>query len=174
MTNSQLSDDLIPALFSQYETLVKWCDDFFKAMAHRHSAAITCHAGCDSCCTRETVTALEAEVIIQHIEKTALDALAPKPGKCIFLSGGRCTVYAARPLICRTHGLLLWTKSTGQMDRSCNLNYGDENWASLPAGDGLDHETITENLVRLNALFCQITGTGDENGRVALKDFIAD
>lgn len=172
MTDSQLSDDLIPALLSQYETLVQWCDDFFKAMAKRHGAAITCHAGCDSCCNRESVTALEAEVILRHIEKTGLDALAPEPGRCIFLAEGRCTVYDARPLICRTHGLLLWTKSENRLYRSCTLNYGDEDWESRPAADALDHETITENLIRLNALYCQITGTGDENGRVALMDFI--
>lgn len=70
-----------------------------------------CHAGCHSCCLDHlTVTQSEAAVIRKLFPNIGKE----KPhaaGACAFLDEkGLCRIYAARPYICRTHGLPMRTE----------------------------------------------------------------
>lgn len=92
-------------------------DVFFARVEARHGADMQCGTGCSDCChTRLTVTGTEARAIERELatwdapRRAALVAnavSAPAAGgeRCAALDpGGRCLIYAARPVVCRSHG----------------------------------------------------------------------
>ena len=93
-------------------------DDHFDAALARSPASFRCSAGCDACChVRIGVFAIEAAPIrdalaqLDHADpalRARVRQQADDPAHqhhCALLVDGRCTVYAQRPLICRSHGL---------------------------------------------------------------------
>lgn len=94
-------------------------------LARAPAGSVACGAGCDHCCYQSVgVTPPEALAIVDHVRKTrpgpALDALAAHVAAlyratrglssaerfspdhpCVFLEGGRCSIYEVRPLSCR-------------------------------------------------------------------------
>ncbi len=80
-------------------------------------ARSTCKNGCSRCCyTDISVFAIEANPIREWFnslnsgqKSTLLERWKePRPpGACAFLRNDSCTIYEARPLICRTQGLAL-------------------------------------------------------------------
>lgn len=77
-------------------------DAFFARVHARHGADMQCGSGCSDCChVRLTITSVEANAI------RALGArVVPNkdPDRCAALDDGRCQIYAARPIVCRSHG----------------------------------------------------------------------
>jgi hypothetical protein len=140
-------------------------DAFFARAAERFPGpgGMTCHAGCDACCRRRfTITAVEAEVIAEGLatlpeaEARALAARAVDgdPGVCPALGdGGRCGIYASRPVICRTHGLPIRFASPGALPvvDACPKNFEGHDLAALPAGAVLDQTTVSTVLGALDA-----------------------
>ncbi|MFT3766014.1 MAG: YkgJ family cysteine cluster protein [Minicystis sp.] len=149
--------------------------DAFFAKVHARfpdEDGVTCHAGCDDCCRRRfSVTAIEAEVIAEALAalpEARREALADRarggdPGVCPALDeGGRCAVYEARPLICRTHGLpirfaappagkrALPVQSEPTID-ACPKNFAGRDLAVLPADAVLDQTTLSTILGALDA-----------------------
>jgi hypothetical protein len=76
----------------------------------------------------------------------------------------RCTAYAARPLICRSHGLAV--RAEAVVD-SCPLNYRDH--PPLP-GCVLDLGNVTTVLVLVNRLYLEALGEPDDGTRIPLVD----
>lgn len=89
-----------------------------KKLADRVSAAaephVACRKGCSECCNIAVViTSFEAELIGEVIRKKPLkvgvrhDDLSLREKyfgqPCTFLRNGMCSIYADRPLACRTH-----------------------------------------------------------------------
>jgi Fe-S-cluster containining protein len=90
-------------------------------------AKVACRAGCDTCChERVAVQAHEVLIVAEHVQKhfsaDALEALIARAADhrrahagrgtpewvfprtpCVLLSEGQCSVYEARPGICRAH-----------------------------------------------------------------------
>jgi uncharacterized protein len=99
---------------SRLPELAAKVDAFFARVAERHAADLECGSGCADCChTRLTVTAVEADAIRAevaawpHARSAALAATvaAAAPDRCAALDAAdRCAIYAARPLVCRSHG----------------------------------------------------------------------
>jgi hypothetical protein len=120
---------------------------------------ITCHRGCTECCHRRfSVTALEAEAISEALaalpeaRRAALAERAEQgdPGVCPALDpDGGCAVYAARPLICRSHGLPIRFQP-GVLD-ACPKNFVGRDLASLPGDVVLDQTTLSTILGALDA-----------------------
>jgi len=89
-------------------------DAFFTRVENRHGGDMQCATGCSDCChTRLTVTGVEAEAIRAEVatwptaRRVALTAnVAGGPlDRCSALDpGGRCLIYEARPVVCRSHG----------------------------------------------------------------------
>jgi uncharacterized protein len=89
-------------------------DAFFARVSERHAADVECNSGCADCChTRLTITGVEAEAITAEVaawspaRRAALAATiaAAAPDRCAALDADdRCAIYAARPLVCRSHG----------------------------------------------------------------------
>ncbi|HEU4734119.1 MAG TPA: YkgJ family cysteine cluster protein [Kofleriaceae bacterium] len=71
-----------------------------------------CGTGCSDCChVRLTITGVEAEAIRVYAAglpgpaRRNLAEFGP-PDRCAALDpGGRCKIYDARPLVCRSHGV---------------------------------------------------------------------
>jgi uncharacterized protein len=89
-------------------------DAFFARVEARHGADMQCGTGCSDCChTRLTVTGTEARAIerelatwdaLRRAALVANAAVAPAD-RCTALDPrGRCLIYAARPVVCRSHG----------------------------------------------------------------------
>ena len=89
-------------------------DAFFTRVETRHGGDMQCGTGCSDCChTRLTVTGVEAEAIRAHLvtweapRRAALSAnvTAGPVNRCSALDpAGRCLIYEARPVVCRSHG----------------------------------------------------------------------
>jgi uncharacterized protein len=98
----------------RYAALRGRVDDLFASVHARHGDAMQCGAGCADCChARFSVTLIEAAYIasgLAGLPAATRAALAERaahgdPGRCAALdAGGRCQIYAWRPLVCRSHG----------------------------------------------------------------------
>lgn len=142
---------------------------------------IACRPGCAGCCQRSlSVSALEAAAIRDGVAEhglaepgageafvSPLAVLPEAEGACAMLDpAGRCRIYSARPLICRTHGLPLAVQDEdgGLMGDVCPLSFDEGGGlADLASSDFLDVTTLD---VILGALDLQYTrATGLEPGR---------
>lgn len=157
----------LDALFAKVE-------GFFTAAKAREGADITCHAGCSDCCRRFTVTGLEAEVISEGLagltaarrEELSARARDDTTTVCPALDeGGRCAIYAHRPVICRTHGLpIRFTeehagRSLPMLD-ACPKNFVGRDLAGVSPASVMDQTTLSTILGALDA------ADADERGRV--------
>ena len=112
----------------------------FEAAVERSPDAFSCRAGCDRCChQRFGVFEVEAAAIRCALRELAerdpatrqrvrLQADDPEhEDRCALLVDGRCAVYGARPMICRTHGLPILTEAEddehGTRVDHCPLNF---------------------------------------------------
>jgi Fe-S-cluster containining protein len=143
---------------------------FFESFSQKHGGHMACREGCAACChTAISVFASEAAEILAWFEsqtketreklqaiwrepqKQGADALGKPRMPCSFLRNNSCTVYEARPTICRSQGLPLMfrehnpkTKETTLHIDHCPLNFTGENTLP-PQAEWLD-------LDRLNTL----------------------
>jgi len=136
--------------------------------------ACACPAGCDLCC-RLSFTLFPVEAFhlrgaflrlpgaaAERVRRQAADPHAPG---CPLLLDGRCAVYEARPVLCRTHGVPFFRRGEGEAGPA--LYPGCEHLPlAAPAGPGsgtrkvpaLDLDGINELLVRVNERFCRDGG----------------
>ncbi len=131
-------------LLSTWRTLATNVDQFFE----KNSLGLNCSQGCSKCCEVDrSVFGIEAQVIANHIEGLTdqeYEELCQKiensesaaKGHCAFLDEGKCLVYQARPLICRSHGLVHLRE--GQ-PHHCDLNFTE---ALPPKDQWLDEERL--------------------------------
>jgi len=94
------------------------------------------------------VESLPAEVRALLAERIQLS----ESGSCPLLLEDCCTVYSARPVICRTHGLPLLAEVEGGREVDCcpeNFRGAE----SLPGSAVINLETLNSALVAINAMF---------------------
>ena len=99
---------------SRLDEVTAKVDAFFARVEARHGDDMQCHTGCSDCChARLTVTGVEARAIGHELATwdpprraaLAAHAAAAPTDRCAALDpGGRCLIYAARPVVCRSHG----------------------------------------------------------------------
>lgn len=156
---------------AEYRALVAKVDAFFGRVQGRYADRMRCAAGCSGCCGHHlTVSRVEAESIARHLsampdrEREALRAraaaLGSSDGPCPALDAeGRCGIYEARPLICRTQGLPMRVGSSalpvlGETDAQglsvCPLNFEGEPLSALDADCVLAVETLDATLAVVN------------------------
>ncbi|HVV88247.1 MAG TPA: YkgJ family cysteine cluster protein [Kofleriaceae bacterium] len=146
---------------ARYRELVGRVDAFVARVAARHPAELACRAGCDGCCrTRLTVTAVEAAAIEawaaeQPAEARAAIAAAarapvePASVRCAALDGdGRCRIYPARPLVCRSHGIPIRLRDGRGLPvvTACELNFRAAGPGAADADCVLDQELVSTTL----------------------------
>lgn len=163
-------------------------DGFFVRTQERYGSRMQCRAGCSACCQVDlSVFPIEAEAIrkwfseLPAAEQERLREIwrapnaAPGPNAageehppCAFLHNGQCTIYPARPIICRSQGLPLMFKVVSKAETkvsvdACPLNF-DAGRNLPPQGEWLDLE-------RLNTLLAIVARSFSESGeRVPLRE----
>lgn len=149
-------------MLKNYLTLVDRVDDLCQRATEEFRAHIACRAGCDGCCRHLSLFRVEAFALARalndlpaeqaaRVREQAAQILPGDP--CPLLANGHCLLYAARPIICRTHGLpLLTRKENGeQLIDFCPLNF--QGLDSLPGSAIIDLDRLNTTLTAINALF---------------------
>ena len=133
-----------------------YCDGFWDRVLEKYPYAFACAPGCSTCCELPSVNYIEAFIIAgMPGDKRKKHAAADKTGRCPFLDDDRCSIYASRPLICRTHGLLLKSEEYSYaMTVSCPFNFTDIDLNAIDPSLVLEIDRVSNNLARLNAAFC--------------------
>jgi Fe-S-cluster containining protein len=163
-------------ILSRYQELCDFCDTFWRNVFDLMPEQCACASasGCSTCCELQSVTMLEAFVIADYCRQNSVSVPgSQKAGPCPFLSKGRCRIYPARPLICRTHGLLLkGDEFAGKIVASCPFNFTKIDYEKLPESLALDADKVTEGLARLNAALCitLFSDAKEATTRIALAD----
>ena len=159
---------------ANYHQLLAKVDEKFTEIRARHVSDFQCAKGCHSCCkTGLSVGTLEAFAIEEWISgrpeiKAKIDALAhanPHKGKrCKLLDNdGACTIYAARPIVCRSHGApLKFREKEAELRDVCPLNFGGD-VSSLQGENVINLDMLNTLLVLIGQQF----GAGEE--RVSLE-----
>ncbi len=173
----------------EYRAVVARVEAFAAGVAQRRAPDMHCRAGCDGCChVRLEVSPVEAEAVRSHLaqlpaaerEALAEQARGAKPDRCAMLGAdGRCAIYEARPLVCRTQGLPLRYPAGFVPAEAVGLHLGEKGEAtwcplnfrgSAPGGeDVLDAELVDRLLAVVNQRYCASTGE-DPMGRHALAE----
>jgi len=124
-------------------------DDHFETATRRTPEAYACAEGCETCCHQrfsvfevEAVPVREAlaelaetdPVLRQRVREQATDP--DHSDRCALLVDGRCAVYAARPMICRSHGLPVAIRGAdGETELDCcPLNFRGDREVERPPG----------------------------------------
>ncbi len=140
---------------------------FFDKVFTKNSTQMDCKKGCSKCCQTDiSVFEIEADRIRQWFHSQSRDAKdnlkklwnLPSPkGHCSFLVNDFCTIYEARPVICRTQGLPLYLSSENSLDY-CPLNF--------KSGDPEKSDWL--NLERMNTLLSIAAKSVKKEGRIRL------
>ena len=139
----------------RYRELAAKVDAFFARVAARHASDLRCAAGCASCChQRLTVTTVEADAVVELVRALPEEARArlgrdDHPERCAALDDdGRCQIYAARPLVCRSHGVPIRLRAPGSLPvvQSCHLNFTARGPDAADPDCILDQATLSATL----------------------------
>ena len=149
-------------------TLQENASQFFEKIFLKNESKMECKKGCSQCCMTDiSIFQLEADRITDYVQSLDKNQqlelkerfLKPeKTGACVFLIEDECSIYSARPLICRTQGLPLFLSSENSLD-FCPLNFKDGN---------PDKEDWL-NLERMNTLLAIAAKSVKKEDRVRLK-----
>jgi len=99
-----------PELLGQYQQLLIDLETAMDRAAKSTGAGcLRCRPGCVSCCISFAVLPIEAAILQAAIAGLPRPSSPDRPTEnvCPLLIGDLCSVYAARPVICRTQGLAL-------------------------------------------------------------------
>ena len=165
---------------ARWNSLTAKVDGFFDRVAARHGDAMDCASGCADCCHTElTVTAVEAAAVTEAvatlptaIRASLLAATTISTGRCVALNDAdRCSIYAGRPLVCRSHGAPIRLRDARSLPvvQCCPRNFTDSGPASADPDCILDQTTLSTLLLAVDQDY---TG-GAPVPRVALRDLIA-
>lgn len=160
---------------SPIETLQENATAFFKNVSEKHPETYQCGKGCSKCCEAQfSIFTSEADRVrkwftnLNHNQRLELKVLWSqwrdlnlKSNRCVFLNENICSIYEARPIICRTQGLPLYFRDENKLD-ICQLNNTEEN---------LSDKNEWLDLERLNKLLVLTCSSGE---RIALSDLQAD
>jgi Fe-S-cluster containining protein len=159
---------------SRFEELTRKVDAFFARVAVRHGTDMQCTTGCSDCChVRLTITAVEAAAIRAHVttwpaaQRRGLasgsvdDDRAPETpagagpametaDRCAALDAvGRCRIYEARPLVCRSHGVpIRMRRGSLPVVQACHRNF---TYTTPDPDCVLDQATLSAMLLAVDA-----------------------
>jgi len=165
-------------ILSSYTKLCNYCDTFSMQVEKRFKGLYRCRRGCSSCCKLQTVTPLEAFIIYQYLQKVPglnysnniSDAVCP------FLIENQCSMYTVRPIICRTHGVPIYSGEDETSSVSiCPLNEPIIQNDALEKRFLFDTNLVTEHLIRFNLAFCTIHSISRmASQRISLHSILSD
>jgi Fe-S-cluster containining protein len=122
-----------------------------------HGKHVTCRPGCHSCCTNLSVFPVEYHAILAAIRQARVVVSFDPAQPCGFLRDGKCSLYAMRPLICRTHGLpVAFTNDTFEPPETnvsfCPMNFSEADLDDYEFGprNTLDLDAMNSRLAEIN------------------------
>ena len=159
---------------SRYGELASKVDAFFGRVQARHGADMQCASGCHDCCVAGlTVTSVEAEAIRAEVagwevarRRELAHAHADGRGCAALDASGRCRIYAARPIVCRSHGAPIRLRDARSLPvvQACPKNFT----TTAPDADCvLDQETLSAMVLAVDR------DAGGEGARTAIADLLA-
>jgi len=164
---------------SRYDELTAKVDAFFARVQARHGCDMQCGTGCSDCChVRLSVTGVEANAIRELVASWPAErraALAERArgariDRCAALDdAGRCAIYAARPITCRSHGApirMAARQREGSLPvvHNCFRNFTH----TTPDADCvLDQETLSALVLAVNR------DAGRDDARIDLAELLA-
>lgn len=141
-------------------------DAFFERVAARYGSAMQCHTGCADCChVRLTITRVEAQAIVDEIARwdddrrraLAAQVAAARPDRCVALDEhDRCAIYAARPVVCRSHGVPIRIRERSlPVVQSCHRNFA-AGFDAIAADCVLDQTTLSAMTLAVDRHFASL------------------
>jgi Fe-S-cluster containining protein len=137
-------------------------DAFFARVEERHPNDMQCRTGCSDCChVRLTITRVEAEAIRTLVvawPAARRAALIGRPDErrggtsCAALDdAGRCRIYDARPVVCRSHGVPIRLREGSlPVITACHRNFTARGPAAADPDCILDQATVSTILFALD------------------------
>ncbi len=159
-----------PTPLERYRELAARVDAFFARVTARHGHEMQCRPGCDACCRvhpgiprgeAAEITALVRSLAPGARARLAARAEQPRDDRCPALEDdGRCAVYAARPLVCRSHGVPVRMRDARSLPvvSSCHLNFVARGPQAADADCVLDQETLSTILHAVDAAYAREAG----------------
>lgn len=153
---------MIPGPFDRYVELCDKVCAFSDRVCRDYSDAIDCARGCCDCCGPDlSLTPLEFDYLagaFAHVDLPPGFSAAGRSG-CFLLYQGQCLLYERRPIICRTHGLVITVGTgAGSLRDCCPKNFRDWCLDDLPPEAVLDLERLNTVLLSINILYCRTRG----------------
>jgi len=116
---------------SRLSELTTKVDGFFDRVSARHGDDMQCGSGCSDCChARLTITGVEAAALRALIatwpadHRRTLAELGPDDHCAALDAAGRCKIYEARPIVCRSHGAPIRMRLDSlPVVQSCHRNF---------------------------------------------------
>jgi Fe-S-cluster containining protein len=144
--------------FKKYKNLVAEIEQSAKPLEEMHSKHMLCKNGCDLCCIDFSIFPVEFYYILSELKKsgTKLELeLLQKGNTCAFLKNHSCTIYAHRPIMCRTHGLpLIYVNDDDEYELSaCELNFTEFDFEDFTMENTLPQDKFNSKLFLLNRDF---------------------
>jgi len=162
-------------LFKGYRDFIETVDELCRIIHGKYGDELSCGPGCDECCEAGlSLFPVEALYIRHHLDTSVIGDRAHDPDRCVFLKEGLCSVYAHRPLICRTQGYpLLYGSQDNENDMEvsfCDLNFTETE--SVGEDDLLDMDRLNMALAVINLRFLNETGLLKDlrDRRIAMAD----
>lgn len=165
---------------SRYPDLAAKVDAFFARVQARHGAEMRCGTGCHHCChVRLSITRVEAEALRAEVagwpaeRKRALaeNARTSAADRCAALTPeGRCLVYAARPIVCRSHGAPIRMQDERSLPVviACTENFTERGAAAADPDCILDQTTLSAMVLAIDR------DAGHDGERIDLAAVLAD
>ena len=161
----------------EYHQLIAALDAEIGRVAQLHAATLSCGPGCASCCLSFSVLPLEAACLRDTIgalppasQARLARNLAAGDKRCHLLINELCSIYAARPIICRTQGLPLAyvdeERETVEVS-ACPLNFPAE-YPFTPESL-LFMDWFNARLFELNLAWCRKQGLAPDR-RIPLRE----
>ncbi len=172
--------------FKKYQELTQKVDEFFEDTLKKHRDNMQCAVTCSSCCKGGlTVTRVEAMAIKTFIQEMPVleqeglrvSSAAATEERCAALNAkGQCQVYAARPLVCRSHGVPIKKREEKiEEDGTCTecvlLEVCHLNFTHSPKLDELDENEFLDQETMSTILGTIDTAFSDERGKKRGKRF---
>ncbi len=171
----------IVAVTESYRQLIEYVDKLTASLSSQYARHLVCRSGCSGCCHHHlSVFAVEADAVRQAVDalpeplrqrlaQQAYEMLEQEargePVACPMLVDDRCSIYAARPLICRTQGLpLLLEADDGEAEVDfCPLNFtAPDAVADLDEAHLVPLDELNLKLAMVNLQYCREQGIADE------------
>jgi Fe-S-cluster containining protein len=141
-----------------YRHLVVRVDQLLGRVQRKYGRHIACRKGCSCGCRNISIFPVEALSLADALQtlpeagiaKFQRRAASASFWDCPLLEDRACSLYAFRPLICRTHGFPLHTIYKGQSSVGyCRHNFKEV--AAIPGDAVIDLDSINDTLRSVNA-----------------------